>query len=148
MSKQFWQTTIFAIAMASSLTNCGKVGDSSTDQASFNSLSDGPITPVDPDPIVVTPAAKVQTAYQPILADRIYLTNLLKDIFGPTAMTVDTTRTDLKFQDHGSPCSFYVDHNVKNALGTFVQQSVMERCSRTSADLLTAPVNPKAQAES
>jgi len=144
MSKQFWQTTVFALAMTMTLTNCGKIGESSTDQASFTSLTTDPIKPIDPDKPIITPVPKVQTAYQPILADRIYLTNLLKDIFGPTAMNVDTTRTDLKFQDHGSPCSFYVNHNVKNTAGNFVEHSLMERCSRVSPDLLTAPLNPKA----
>jgi hypothetical protein len=146
MSKRIVSLTVYFSILSVLLTqtqNCAKVGDMASGQAEFKSLSPGPIAPVEPSPVIPGKTV-VQTNYQPVLADRVYLTNLLKDIFGPTAMSADSTRTDLKFQDHGSPCSFYRNHNIKKADGTYAEASVMDRCTRISPDLLTAPLMPKA----
>ena len=121
--------------------NCAKGGFESADlrsemRASIQTPEDDPIPPI---------KEKVQTVYEPILADRRYLTSLLTDIFGPTTLAADTTQTETAVQTYGSPCSYLVDHNQFNATtNTWTQVSATENCSRVSLDHLTAPTNPKA----
>lgn len=133
---------LFLAVLLSAAVGCGKF-EGSASRASYNNLSAADLTP---DPELPTPnKTTTQTTYLPVLADRKYLTNLLVDIFGPNAIKADTTRTDLRNQDHGSPCSIYVNHNVHDtAKGTIVEADRSERCSRASADHLSASVNPQA----
>jgi hypothetical protein len=133
----------FSLAFAAGFQNCGRDGFSSADSASVESLEtiQDP-GDHDPDPELVE---KSYTHYEPLLADRFYLKSLFIDVFGPTAVSVDSTRTYLNSSDHGSPCSIYEDQNTFNsATGKWAQADPMEACSRTSPALLSAQVNPKA----
>jgi hypothetical protein len=63
--------------------------------------------------------ADVKTSYTPNLADRFYIMSILKDVFGPSAETVDastSTGSQLynRLNDFGTPCSFYEDYRILN----------------------------------
>jgi hypothetical protein len=144
MFKQIIRTSIVTLALlllATQTTACGKM-EMATDQQSFKASE---VKTVTIDPGVVTPKPTVKTSYQPILADRYYLVSLFKEVFGPNATIADSTNTSVRFQDHGSPCSIYTYHSKMNAAGTGkVENSPMDRCAATSADLTAAPMNPQA----
>lgn len=84
----------------------------------------------------------VKTTYEPILADRRYLASVFTSVFGPTALSVDSSRNHLNATQNGSPCSVYGVHNKVNGSGYAVSDAV-ENCSRTTVNRTGAPVNPK-----
>lgn len=110
----------------------------SVDQSSVELLQD-PGDQEDPHPLVKKVFAP---SFEPLLADRYYLQSLFKDVFGPFALTVDSTRSYLNAVDHGSACSLYRDHlTFKSA--QWVSADPMETCSRINPKFTTAQVNPK-----
>ena len=119
--------------------NCGKMEQGVVDK-SFNSVGEQRPDNRDPEPVPEPPPK--ETSYEPVLADRIYLKSLLEDVFGPTAMAVDTNNVDQNAAEFGSSCSIYGDYNIFEN-GQWVRADVSEVCGNSSAAYVSAPRNPK-----
>lgn len=104
---------------------------------------------MDPDEEVHNPPddmlAEPETTYAPILIDRYVVQAILQKVFGPSALSKDSVKVYYNAQEFGGPCSIYVDHKKYNpAKDRWEQVEAAENCSRTSANLLIARVNPTA----
>lgn len=135
---------VVSIVIGIGFQNCGESGfQPSLDFASeLESTSDTTHIAHISDPSMV---AKQDTLFEPLLVDRFYLTSLLQDVFGPSALdaSINTAATQLDVQSHGSPCSVYENHEIM-VNGTVVEADAMLRCATASQDFLSAQVNPKA----
>ena len=103
-------------------------------------------TTVDDHPDISPEKAIVQVQYEPVLADRTYVVELFRDIFGPTTDTVDSVRTYLNRVDYGGPCSMYEMYRIENARGEIANSNGISTAACAfdpSPTALGADVNPK-----
>lgn len=60
----------------------------------------------------------IETTYTPNIGDRFYIMSVLKDVFGPSAESVDTSSAGSqiysRISDFGTPCSPYEDYRILN----------------------------------
>lgn len=91
-----------------------------------------------------------ETTYSPNLVDRFYIMSLFKDVFGPNAVTVDSSSTGsaiyTRLNEFGTPCTAYEDYRILNG-----QNRVRARTDRTCvygdrSDYLNANIIPTATA--
>lgn len=100
---------------------------------------------VDEDHNVTDKRVEKGTTYEPVLADRYYIDQLLLDVFGPTARTADGGGAAANAVIHGGPCSLYENHSIySSSSAKYVIASTMENCGGSSGSLLVAEINPKA----
>lgn len=80
-------------------------------------------------------AKTLTTDYRLQLADRLYITGLLQEIFGPTATSLLRTNVLLKAEEFGGPCSEYDSYQVQtNNSGaiTYVDQDSTRNCTEVN----------------
>ena len=127
MSKRHLYSTLAATALLMlSYQNCGKPfgmkalsseGDSKT--LVFTEPTPPPTPPPTPEPPAHVAVVEKATFVAP-LADRKFVHSLLKDVFGPTAETVDTATEKIfsSASQFGGLCSIYENYLVPNAVAT------------------------------
>ena len=135
--------TVFALAVLP-FQNCGQGKLKVSEEMSSLSSVQDIVQSVDEHDTGDADVAKVQTTYEPILVDRVYLKALLTDIFGPSTSSVDSNKSFSNGTEYGSPCSVYEDYTaLRTSDGARVSVDSTAICSDTAANYLVAPVNPK-----